>query len=190
MLVNGSDFYCGNSAGSPCQLALKNQIPSQYVHPSTKQCNYSVDTSQFATTSELNSLKSSVSSGKQIVASAVTDKGVSTAADASFQTIANNINAISSITNSRSSLITTLYNDETYQLNVNSSYILVTKYDHRSGAAVNVDFWTSSRNLNIMRSDDAAASFADSTISSTGLVTNGSGYNSSNPCRLYIYELN
>ena len=100
MLVNGSDFYCGNSSGSPCQFALKNQIPSAYVHPSTKQCNYSVDLSGYAKSSELNSLKSSVSSGKSLVASAVTGKGVSTAADASFQTIANNINAIQSPPNS------------------------------------------------------------------------------------------
>ena len=53
------------------------------------------DVSGFATSSELNSLKTSVSSGKSLVASAVTGKGVSTAADASFQTIANNINDIS-----------------------------------------------------------------------------------------------
>ncbi len=52
MLVTGSDFYCGNSSGSPCQFALKNQIPPAYVHPSTKQCSYSVDTSQFALKSE------------------------------------------------------------------------------------------------------------------------------------------
>ena len=97
MLVNGSDFYCGNSAGSPCQFALKSMIPSAYVHPSTKQCNYSVDLSGYAKSSELNSLKSSVSSGKSIVASAVTGKGVSTAADASFQTIANNISNIETV---------------------------------------------------------------------------------------------
>lgn len=48
MLVSGNDFYCGNSSSTPCQLALKNQIPSQYVHPSTKQCNYSVDLSNCA----------------------------------------------------------------------------------------------------------------------------------------------
>lgn len=95
MLVNGSDFYCGNSSGSPCQFALKSMIPSAYVHPSTKQCNYSVDLSGYAKTSDLNSLKTSVSSGKSLVAAAVTGKGVSTAADASFQTIANNVNAIS-----------------------------------------------------------------------------------------------
>nr|DAO30503.1 MAG TPA: hypothetical protein [Caudoviricetes sp.] len=39
MLVSGSDFYCGNSSGSPCQFALKNQIPSAYSHPSSKQCS-------------------------------------------------------------------------------------------------------------------------------------------------------
>ena len=94
MLVDGSDFYCGNSSGSPCQLALKNQVPSQYVHPSTKQCNYSVDLSGYAKSSELNSLKSSVSEGKSLIASAVTDKGVNTAEDASFQTIASNIKNI------------------------------------------------------------------------------------------------
>ena len=52
MLVNGSDFYCGNSSNNLCQFALKNQIPSAYVHPTTKQCNYSVDTSTFALKSE------------------------------------------------------------------------------------------------------------------------------------------
>ena len=60
MLVSGDDFYCGNSSGSLCQFALKNQIPSAYVHPSTKQCNYSIDTSQFVTQSDFNSLKNSI----------------------------------------------------------------------------------------------------------------------------------
>ena len=44
--------------------------------------------------SEIDSLKSSVSEGKALIAAAVTGKGVSTAADATFQTIANNINLI------------------------------------------------------------------------------------------------
>ena len=43
---------------------------------------------------ELDSLKSSVSEGKSLVAAAVTDKGVTTAADATFQTIADNIGKI------------------------------------------------------------------------------------------------
>ena len=79
MLVKGSDFYCGNSASNPSQLALKSMIP---------------DVSGFATSADLNSLKSSVSSGKSLVAAAVTGKGVNTAADASFQAIANNIGNI------------------------------------------------------------------------------------------------
>ena len=37
---------------------------------------------------ELSSLKSSVSNGKSLIASAITDKGVSTASDATFQTMA------------------------------------------------------------------------------------------------------
>lgn len=53
MLVKDSDFYCGNSSGSPCQFALKSQIPSAYVHPSAKQCNYSVDLSNYVTKDQL-----------------------------------------------------------------------------------------------------------------------------------------
>ena len=43
ILVNGSSFYLGNSTSNLCQLALKSDIPNvtQYVHPITKQCNYS-----------------------------------------------------------------------------------------------------------------------------------------------------
>lgn len=43
---------------------------------------------------EANELKNSVSNGKAMVASAITAKGVSTAADATFQTMANNIAGI------------------------------------------------------------------------------------------------
>ena len=42
------------------------------------------------------SLKKSVSDGKSAVASAITEKGVSTSSDATFQTIANNISQIPS----------------------------------------------------------------------------------------------
>ena len=74
MLISGSDFYCGNSSGSPCQFALKSQIPSAYVHPSTKQCsyaythpsekqcNYSVDLSGYALNSTVENLKSQIES--------------------------------------------------------------------------------------------------------------------------------
>lgn len=43
---------------------------------------------------DINPLKTSVSEGKALIAAAVTGKGVSTAADATFETIANNINSI------------------------------------------------------------------------------------------------
>lgn len=45
----------------------------------------------YATTAQLNEVKTSVSNGKSAVASAITDKGVSTSATASFNTMANNI---------------------------------------------------------------------------------------------------
>ena len=42
LLVNGNDFYVGNSSSQKVQIARVDQIPSvtQYVHPTTKQCNY------------------------------------------------------------------------------------------------------------------------------------------------------
>ncbi len=72
LLVSGSDFYCGNSKLNPCQLALNSSVES---------------------------LKTSVSEGKSLIAAAVTDKGVKTAADSTFQVIANNINDISKLPN-------------------------------------------------------------------------------------------
>ncbi len=48
----------------------------------------------YATTAQLNEVKTSVSNGKSAVASAITDKGVSTSATASFDTMASNIRAI------------------------------------------------------------------------------------------------
>lgn len=50
-----------------------------------------------ATTEEVNELKTSVSEGKTLVAAAVTDKGVETAADATFATMATNIGSIASL---------------------------------------------------------------------------------------------
>ena len=51
----------------------------------------------YATTAQLNELKTSVSNGKSLIASAITDKGVSTASDATFQTMSNNIRSITSM---------------------------------------------------------------------------------------------
>lgn len=50
-----------------------------------------------AANNEISSLKSSVSNGKSLIASAITDKGVSTASNATFQTMSNNIRKITSI---------------------------------------------------------------------------------------------
>ena len=52
----------------------------------------------FATASDMNSCFQSVSEGKSAIASAITDKGVSTASDATFQTMANNISLIETLT--------------------------------------------------------------------------------------------
>lgn len=45
---------------------------------------------------EMNTVKTSVSNGKSLIASAITDKGVSTASDATFQVMADNISQIKS----------------------------------------------------------------------------------------------
>lgn len=65
-------------------------------------------------TDATNELKTSVSEGKSLIAAAVTDKGVNTAADATFQTIANNIRSIvstSDYTLVRSTTYFVLYNN-------------------------------------------------------------------------------
>nr|DAO30676.1 MAG TPA: hypothetical protein [Caudoviricetes sp.] len=55
------------------------------------------DLSGYAKSTEVESLKTSVSEGKKLVAAAVTGKGVNTAADSTFQAIANNINSIETV---------------------------------------------------------------------------------------------
>ena len=85
LLVNGNDFYIGNGSSQLSKIAREDQIPSSYTHPTEIQCNASF---------EINNLKSSVSNGKSAIASAITGKGVSTASNATFQTMANNINSI------------------------------------------------------------------------------------------------
>lgn len=50
-----------------------------------------------ASATELEEVKKSVSDGKTLVANAITDKGVTTATDAAFQTMADNIAAISTL---------------------------------------------------------------------------------------------
>lgn len=48
----------------------------------------------YAKTTDLESVKTSVSEGKKLIAAAVTDKGMETAADATFKTMADNIESI------------------------------------------------------------------------------------------------
>ena len=83
------------------QVILKDPITGEYLAPLGG--NYSggdANTLQghpadyFGTKEQYDQLFQSVSEGKSLVAAAVTDKGVTTAADATFQTIANNIGKI------------------------------------------------------------------------------------------------
>ena len=59
LLVNGNDFYVGNSSSNLSQLALKTDIPtvSQYVHPSAKQCSWDPDLSEYALKSDISNVK-------------------------------------------------------------------------------------------------------------------------------------
>lgn len=74
-------------------IHLETQAPQVLIQDSTLQ-------TELGTTVEaaMSSLKTSVSSGKASVAQAVTDKGVTTASDASFSTIATNIGSINTRT--------------------------------------------------------------------------------------------
>ena len=93
--VTESQIICGSRDGTANVLYPH----SSYTHPSTKQCNYTYthpSTIQCSAATEINNLKSSVSNGKSLIASAITGKGVSTAATATFQTMANNISSLPS----------------------------------------------------------------------------------------------
>lgn len=78
------------------QLAYNTDLVNGLAGKANTSHNHSIsDVTNLS--SEINSLKSSVSSGKATIAAAVTDKGVQTAADATFQEIANNIEKITSL---------------------------------------------------------------------------------------------
>ena len=71
-------------------LSVEGHTHSQYAASSHTHTISQITSLQ----SELNSLKTSVSNGKSAVASAITDKGISTSATASFDTMAANIRNI------------------------------------------------------------------------------------------------
>ena len=62
---------------------------------------------EVAQQSDVDSLKSSVSEGKSLIASAITDKGVSTSSTATFQTMATNIGKIKGIQQVSGTVIST-----------------------------------------------------------------------------------
>lgn len=86
------------------RLHRKNGSSYDIIHIETDATVVNMSTSDTTTVSakiknidtEMTSLKSSVSNGKSLIASAITDKGVSTASDATFQTMATNISQIKS----------------------------------------------------------------------------------------------
>ena len=82
---------------------------------------------------EINSLKTSVSEGKSLIAAAVTGKGVPTAADATFQTIASNIAHIASAPMYYRHIFTTgsSSGQSSFSLNTNTgNFVLV--YENRN----------------------------------------------------------
>ena len=89
---------------------------------------------------EIDTLKTSVSEGKAAIASAITDKGVSTASDASFSTMATNIGAIQTSSIVLSSIaVTTAPSKTTYiALETFSSTGMVVTATYSNGATRNV----------------------------------------------------
>lgn len=95
-LVTGSTslLYKG-SDGTGRSLNPDNYQPKgNYASASHNHTGVYQPVGSYATTTELNEVKTSVSNGKSAVASAITDKGVSTSATASFSTMASNIRKI------------------------------------------------------------------------------------------------
>ena len=161
------------------------------MHPAEKQCNYSYahpSSIQCNAATEINSLKTSVSNGKSAIASAITDKGVSTASDATFQTMANNI----------SSIITSSWYTEfsknvasavggvmgSYELNVSTyNYILFAYYDGSNRTHVRISQVLNGGVTNLL-SYGNVESYNVAMYLSGGRVYFGPGYSSSAPCYL------
>lgn len=85
--VSGSDKVIVNIDGK-----IKQATVDQVVSASTDVTDLKQSMSK--TNTEMTALKKSVSDGKKLVADAITGKGVTTAADASYSTMASNINSI------------------------------------------------------------------------------------------------
>ena len=83
--VANSKVFCKLGNGTVRDLTLDTN--TIYTHPAAIQCNAAT---------EINSLKSSVSNGKTLIANAITGKGVATSSSATFATMANNIGSIQS----------------------------------------------------------------------------------------------
>ena len=117
--VTESQIICGSRDGTANVLYPH----SSYTHPSTIQCNAAT---------EINNLKSSVSSGKTKVANAITGKGVSASQNDSFATLASKINQIPTGSWYRSFNINVAYAEgsiSSYTLNLTSyNYIAITTY--------------------------------------------------------------
>ena len=85
-------------AGATSQASSPTTYSNSGVYIGTDNCLYS-NSKKVATSEELDEVKTSVSEGKTLIAAAVTDKGVQTAATDTFQTMANNIRNISELNN-------------------------------------------------------------------------------------------
>ena len=76
-------------------LALKEHKHEEYLTEHQDISHLATKTSVSSLESEVSNLKKSVSDGKELIASAITDKGVNTSKTDSFQTMAANISKIS-----------------------------------------------------------------------------------------------
>ena len=169
-----------------------------WVRGSTKAF---VQQKELAYQTSVEDLKTSVSEGKSLVAAAVTDKGVSTAADATFQTIATNIGRIK--TSSTLSRITTYtssgsYDDDliSYEIPIiSSSYQnknLIAIIASGGGTQPNV---SSRGSVSLIYYNSANSKLATVEVRSGylnvyGLICTGSSYNiySNLSCTSLLYE--
>ena len=84
-------FQHDGDTSSPKDYYTKDESDEKFA---TKEEVENIDLSNLATKSDVENLKQSVSNGKQLIASAITDKEVPTSNTDSFQTMANNIRNI------------------------------------------------------------------------------------------------
>ena len=154
---------------------------------------YTLDVKKLATVAELDDLKKSVSDGKTLLAEAITGKGVETASDATFETMANNVSNIENstlVSHNAGSAVAWDYSSEADTISVTIPVNWMTNFLH-----IVIVYDNNPENLTWSYSpeDSSHGQIELITKYSSGLATcfifRGSGFNTADRVSMHIHNI-